>query len=417
MAARVLRRALRLVMLLAGDFALVAGGVACALIVAELGLRIFMPAAPHFYRTDYYEGWVHQPGASGIYSAEGQSEVRINSDGQRDVTHPKTKPPGTFRIAVLGDSFTEAIQVPQSKDFSSVMERALGPCALPGRAKPEVINFGVTGYGTLQELIQLRRQVWQYSPDIVVLAFYPGNDVEDNFKKLNPTAWPRPYAYLSNGQIKIDNSFRQFLEPLDHDPDDYGLRYAFLYHLRLYRIVQWLVTIWWNDVLGGPIFHMTHAHKNVEADPLLPPRTPEWRGAWEVTEKLLDEMNREVQAHGARLLVVVLSDSYQVYPDPAIRQDFLRTLGVTDPFYPNHRIEAVGRRDGFEVLDLGEPFQRYADERRVFLHGFRNFWMGFGHWNAAGHALAGRMIAERVCEMSRRPGFTASERQAQASRR
>lgn len=408
-------RVLRQLLALGLDLALVVGGIASALLVAELALRLFIPAKPNFYRPDYYLGWTNRPGASGIYSYEGHSEVRINADGQRDVTHPKAKPPGTFRIAVLGDSFTEAVQVPQAENFCSVMEGALRQCAVRGGAKPEVINFGVTGYGTLQELLQLRRQVWQYSPDMVVLAFYPGNDVPDNVKALSPAAWPRPYAYLDDGQVRIDNSFRQSLQPASGDPAEYNLRHAYLYHLRLYRIFHRLEFLWWNDILGGPIFHITRGNHADESEPLLPPQSQHWRDAWTITEKLLGQMSREVAAHGARFLVVVLSDSYQVYPDPARRAELLRMLGVADPFYVNHRLKAIGEREGVQMLNLGEPFQRYAEAHRVFLHGFRNFDLGFGHWNAAGHALAGKMIAERVCEMASQPGSPAREQEAQAS--
>jgi hypothetical protein len=42
------------------------------------------------------------------------------------------------------------------------------------------MNFGVDGYGTAQEFLTLTEDVWQFSPDIVVLAFFPGNDVRNN---------------------------------------------------------------------------------------------------------------------------------------------------------------------------------------------------------------------------------------------
>ena len=46
--------------------------------------------------------------------------------------------------------------------FWSLLERKLQEChAFPGK-NVEVINFGVSGYDTAQELITLRQTVWDY---------------------------------------------------------------------------------------------------------------------------------------------------------------------------------------------------------------------------------------------------------------
>jgi hypothetical protein len=63
------------------------------------------------------------------------------------------------------------------------------------------------------------------------------------------------------------------------------------------------------------------------------------------------------------------------------------------------RIKALGERDGFPVLTLAEPMLAYAEQHRVFLHGFKNTKPGEGHWNAMGHQLAGDLIAARLCQM------------------
>jgi hypothetical protein len=75
----------------------------------------------------------------------------------------------------------------------------------------------------------------------------------------------------------------------------------------------------------------------------------------------------------------------------------MRRLEISDLFYPDKRIQALGLRDGFRVLSLAAPFQRYAEERGVFLHGFANTALGKGHWNEDGHLLAGNLIAGELC--------------------
>jgi hypothetical protein len=94
---------------------------------------------------------------------------------------------------------------------------------------------------------------------------------------------------------------------------------------------------------------------------------------------------------------VVLSNPIQVHPDTAHRARHLAAVGGTDLFYPDRRIQALGAREGFEVLALAPRMQDQADRRRLFFHGFHNTKPGVGHWNVAGHDFAGRAIASTLC--------------------
>src|SRR5437764_648638 len=150
--------------------AVVAVSVVVGLLVFEVFLRAVGYTYPVFYRPDEARGYSLKPGMEGWYRREGAAFVRINSDGLRDREHSKQKPAGTLRVAVVGDSYAEAFQVGQDRAFWSVLEKRLGECpALAGR-RVEVINFGVSGYGTAQELWTLREKVCDYSPDVVLLA-------------------------------------------------------------------------------------------------------------------------------------------------------------------------------------------------------------------------------------------------------
>src|SRR6266481_7555898 len=186
---------------------LITFGLLFGLFMSEIFLRVIGYSYPLFYTTDYYRGFALQPGATGHYQREGESDVRINSDGLRDREHAKTKPEDTVRIAVLGDSFSEAMHVPMEHTFWSLLERKLQECnAFPGK-QVEVINFGVSGYGTAQELMTLRQKVWDYSPDLVVLGVTTHNDVSDNSRALSKTEQV-PYFTLRNGELVYDASFR-----------------------------------------------------------------------------------------------------------------------------------------------------------------------------------------------------------------
>ena len=92
--------------------ALILFGLLMGAIIAELGLRASGYSYPGFYMPDATRGHALIPGMEGWYRKEGEAYVRINSAGQRDRERTKAKPADTIRIAVIGDSYAEAFQVP-----------------------------------------------------------------------------------------------------------------------------------------------------------------------------------------------------------------------------------------------------------------------------------------------------------------
>lgn len=371
-------------------------------------LRLTGFSYPLLHVPDDLTGVRLRPGAKGWYREEGAAYVRINSDGWRDFERSGAKPPGTVRIAVLGDSFTEAIQVPLETAFTARLEQELNYCQPYGRKAIEVLNFGVSSYGTAQQLLALRHRVRDYSPDIVLLAFLPSNDVRNNSRKLEP--WKaRPFFVPSGGKLLLDASFRDdpgFQEKIRRVADR-----SFLFDLRLYQLLRRVQDgryRGWNDAPAAAAAvkgeGVAPAEAGIAERALLPPQDAEWHEAWSITEGLVQEMHREASALGARFIVVVLTAGAAVYPDRSVRERYARALGVEDLFYPDRRIGALGKAAGFEVIALGEPMQRLADKTGAFLHGFSNTRLGFGHWNSRGHRAAAEIVAARFCAPERKAG-------------
>jgi hypothetical protein len=377
------------------------GGILIGLLIAEMILRIINYRYLNLYQDDEYVGYALRPGAEGWSRGEGDAYIKINSDGLRDVEHSKVKPADTLRIAVLGDSYAEALQVPAEDAFWAVMGERLRECGAFGGRKIEVINFGVSGFSTARELITLRQRVWRYSPDIVLLLVTTGNDVRDNSRLLNReyAALPLPYFVYRNGALVLDDSV------LRARNESLGFR---LQHSSLGDSLSWLRR---NMRLLGLIDEVRTDFQNyrlkqktvsrgfgdeagIDAQVYTEPTSPAWDEAWRVTEGLLIQMRDEVKEHGAKFLVVTGSNGIQVYPDPAVRRDFMRRLGVSDLFYPDRRIKALGEREGFEVLNLAPTLQEYAGQNKAVLHGTN----GLGHWNVLGHHLVGGQIAETLCQ-------------------
>ena len=393
-----------------------------ALLVAEVALRLMGYTYPVFYTPDEHLGYVLKPNMEGWYRKEGEAYVRINSEGLRDGEHEKAKPPGTFRVAVLGDSYAEALQVGQEDAFWSVMEKRLATCGPFAGRRVEVINFGVSGYGTAQELITLREKVLAYSPDVVLLAVTTNNDQIDNVRALK-NADEIPYFVLRGGQLVLDDSFRdaaafrrrtswlgrlgrwlharlRFVQAVHHAQAALKSRLAARRARRTMEEEERRKAARPAQAAPSP----QPAPRGGEFDLLVnmvyaEPRDETWREAWMVTERLIAETRREVEARGARFVVATLSNPIQVYPDPRARAAFMARAGAGgDLFYPDRRIAELGRREGFPVVTLAPELQAHADANKIFLHGFPGD-LGNGHWNRDGHRVAGELLARELCAL------------------
>jgi lysophospholipase L1-like esterase len=105
--------------------------------------------------------------------------IKINSDGFRDEEYSIEKPPNTVRIIALGDSFTFGWGVNLSDTYVKVLERKLNE--MNATANFQVMNFGVPGYNTLEEIEFLKQKGLKYKPDIVLLGYAAG-DLHNNTK-------------------------------------------------------------------------------------------------------------------------------------------------------------------------------------------------------------------------------------------
>ncbi|MCH8829591.1 MAG: SGNH/GDSL hydrolase family protein [Planctomycetes bacterium] len=131
----------------------------------------------HRYLYDENLGWRNIPGWSATTNGR---KLTINSKGLRDREHAYEKPKNTQRILVLGDSYAWGYGVADDEIFTAQLQRLLDRKPFLPTGKFSVINSGVSGWGTDQEYLFLKREGFKYSPDVVVLAFLIVNDIRNN---------------------------------------------------------------------------------------------------------------------------------------------------------------------------------------------------------------------------------------------
>jgi lysophospholipase L1-like esterase len=155
-------------------------------------------------------GCRHMSNKSVTWRLEGYCRDRFNSSGMRDVEHPLAKPIGTYRIAFVGDSFTEGLQVDRADIFAEKVGKFLNGSNQQNKnqKKFETINFGCSSYSTGQELLQYEREIRPYKPDLVVVLYTPGDTLENSIvPKKRAETEARPYFYLDHdNQLKEDDS-------------------------------------------------------------------------------------------------------------------------------------------------------------------------------------------------------------------
>ena len=169
-------------------YRIVAVGLAVILgaAMAELGLRLarygdaYPDAKPPAYARVYdpFRGFFLKPNQVINWSGAcfGVKGIHINQYGMRDRERQleKTGP----RVALLGDSFLRAFEVPNDAAINRALEQEF-----PG---VEFLNFGESGYGTLQSYATYVVLARQFHPDVVMYFMYH-NDLIDNHYMLR--AW------------------------------------------------------------------------------------------------------------------------------------------------------------------------------------------------------------------------------------
>ena len=130
------------------------------------------------FQIDPQAGYAMRPNQCVVLRSQEYDQVLVtNSHGLVGPDLPATKPPGEFRVVVLGDSYTVAGQVPYEQDFTTVLEQRLRAA---GHPRVRVVNAAVGGYGTFNEAGLLREDLSWLQPDLVLVAAFVGNDVAEN---------------------------------------------------------------------------------------------------------------------------------------------------------------------------------------------------------------------------------------------
>jgi hypothetical protein len=338
--------------------ALLGSAALLALLVLEVALRLASYSTPQLHQLDPTLGWSLRAAKSGWYAGEGgRVRIAINPAGFRDREHLLDKPDPVYRIAVLGDEYSEAMRVALRDTWWWRLEPELQRCDFQPGKLVEVLNFGVAGYSTAQELVLLQTKVMRYAPDLVLLQF-SADDVIDNSFALAANKL-RPFYFLdAHGVPRIDESFASAPDFERRMQTRYRLAAELADHTRAFQLAR--------DLAAQAFIAPAHAEDDSGFGQ---PRDRLHEDAWRVTEALIAKAADYAQRNGAELALVVVP--------PA------REAGEAMS-YADQRLAALGARLNVPVIALGGGLQSAQYART-------------GGWTSAGHRAAAQLIANHFC--------------------
>jgi lysophospholipase L1-like esterase len=326
-------------------------------LVGEVGLRLFRPQVfpvhpPGLYVLDPAVGYRLAPGFEGVLErSEYRHEIRIDDRGVR--TGAERDPsPDALRVLVLGDSQAFGFGVANHETFPAVLENLL---RADGAGRDAVVvNAGVPGYGTADELAFLEAHGAAFDPDVVVLQFLSTNDPTDN---RNPAA---TWAGLRDGML------------VSNRPEDPGQRPSLLARAKRASHLVNLAsnTAGYLAVRAGLLEEDDRVGGGAVTDADL-----------ERTRDLLEAVVRRSRALGAPCLLLHTTGQAGI-----LSETYVQARAAT-------AVREAARRAGAIWIDGARAL--HGREDRASLHYPRD-----GHWTPAGHRAIAELLAETVAALA-----------------
>jgi hypothetical protein len=361
---------------------------ALTLVLLEVALRLFAPQiGPEMganqitglFVADPQTVYRNAPGAQIPHrAAEIDTVYRINAQGLRETHEIGPPAAGVTRLLVLGDSFTFGWGVAADATYPHLLS---GARAADGSVI-ESINAGVLGYGPDNEAAWLRTYGWALQPKIVLVGFFVGNDVRDVIAGIDKT------RIDGTGNLVPANAPAPTATPVAPGPVA-AVKRTLARNSQAYVFLRAQAhALFWPPapptVPGlldtAPMYYRT--------------APPAIAHGWEQTGAVLDRIQADVQAHGARLIVVAIPTREQVAD--LYWQDMITRFALVesdlDRDLPQQHLAAWSAGSGVPVIDLLPGFRAAGPAP---LRYFRQD----PHWDADGDALAATLIRSELARL------------------
>lgn len=376
--------------------------LATTFLFAELIIRIY-----HFscgrerfiWIPDDYLGYIHAGNNRFTFRYTEDKEIavkhKINSLGLPGEETPASKPADTFRVIVLGDSYTEALQVAADKNFCELLEGLLNGSPEKKYKTIEVLNAGVSGYSPLNHYLYFQRELARLAPDTVIVQLFANDVFEDHSAKaksfLDKQGLPlKTDRYFAPEYLEDQQKWRARFHP---DPWTYRLKKSLLNHS---RFLEYLYVKIFNFKKASPthqkmirmdeygtgyqFFILDPRHKLMHDEAFI-------RQTWGDTQRYLLALKEAVEHHQGRFVMFYVPLEGQL--DLEHYGDHMRmytTTRVGDYF--NGLLREFAQKNNILFLDLLPKFERH---KREGLYLSKD-----GHLTVKGHQLVAEALFDHL---------------------
>lgn len=361
-------------------------GLAVGLAAVEVYFRLVPPTTRRTYMGE--DPVLHHRLRPNFDAPAGGTRFTTSSLGLRDREYPMPKPAGTFRILMLGDSFTEGGGLENDETVAKIVEAGLrsGAC---GNAV-DVVNAGHASYSPILQYLLLRDVGLRLQPDLVVLNF-DMTDVHDDFVRTRIArldADGLPTAVVGDRRIETWLIMPPvFPRPLRWLED----RIARLMVYQSFRKSKPGIWLFGRFTLSQAQIEAKGLIGNLRYDRLAIARDadfPDAREGWALTRRYLGGIQDLARRDGAGFALVIYPHAYQVTAtaSPGGRARMGMGAGLFRSTRPFAIVEELGARRQFPVINLLELFrQRESTQGPLFRE--RDF-----HHTKAGAAVFGEGV-------------------------
>ncbi len=337
---------------IAVNTALVLAAGTVGLVIAEVAVRMVAPQQLILKRPDIWMpvdtlGWQHRPNVQTTVNT-GERTVRLNTDREGFRVGERGRVDGDRRILLLGDSFMEALQVEYEQSVAGLLEQRLPE--LTGE-RIAVRNTAVGAWDPNHYLMQLRRSLTQESYDLVVVAFFLGNDVVsrrvEQFER-------RPPAEVHPFRLPRSLTAREVKDAWLYPINDFLEIRSHLFTLFKTRAQTLLMRVGLTARYFPPHFLKKRAGAK----------------EWQVTAEICHELADVAAAHNTPIVFVLVPASYQV--DREAFDHYVRGFDIdpaaVDIAQPNRIVSELLAARNLEVIDVSPAMER-ANAKGVKLYG------------------------------------------------
>jgi len=323
-----------------------------SIILVELFLRLTEVSLPSSVYDDARFGRSHKANAS-IFkiSSEGFCMNKVNEFGYLGTPYNQKRTPNSIRIALIGDSYIEGLQLFEKHHFRKKLEDQLSSIT---NKKVEVLNFGIGGIDFRGMYLLFREKISTFKPDYC-LYFIKKNDLvqKDNL--------PVPEFYLDNDSLKLNYEF------MNSEESKMRKKFAFIRNYAFGNLLKECYEYYHIGRTGDILFEKLNPFKSAPKKQNMKKSVSKDKDtSYKINSAILKQLGSLGNPHTAKSIIVISSELPEYYNELIIDYNL-------------------------EVIKLNEELSKYGKEGRDL-----KYWKAskkYGHWNHNGHEVVANFLS------------------------